>query len=378
MEKKQFDIAIIGGGLAGLCFSILAANSNFSVVLFEKEEYPFHKVCGEYISNESFDFLQRLGLNLANLDLPKITTLQLSDASGKAYNFKLPLGGFGISRYTLDHALFQIAKENGVFIHTGTKVNKLYFQNNTHHIQTDEDFYQSKIAIGSFGKRSNFDVKWNRNFISEKLNSLNNLIGVKYHIRHQQDKGLIALHNFKDGYCGISQIEDEKFCLCYLTTANNLRANNNSIKSLEHNVLAKNPLLKDIFSNATFLYDSPLVISQISFQEKSLIHDHALMVGDAAGMITPLCGNGMSMAMHASLIAFNCAQLFLKGNIARKTFEKKYAQEWKANFYTRLNMGRLVQKMFGNNRTTGFFLQTMHYMPWLAKKIIQLTHGKPF
>jgi len=48
--KTDYDIAIIGGGLAGLSLAILAANANYSVALFEKEAYPFHKVCGEYIS----------------------------------------------------------------------------------------------------------------------------------------------------------------------------------------------------------------------------------------------------------------------------------------------------------------------------------------
>jgi flavin-dependent dehydrogenase len=57
--QTDFDIGVIGGGLAGLSFAILCADAGYSVALFEKEEYPFHKVCGEYISLESYDFLQR-------------------------------------------------------------------------------------------------------------------------------------------------------------------------------------------------------------------------------------------------------------------------------------------------------------------------------
>ena len=60
-ERPQYDIAIAGGGLAGLSLAIQSAYAGFNVLLLEKEEYPFHKVCGEYISFESWDFLESLG-----------------------------------------------------------------------------------------------------------------------------------------------------------------------------------------------------------------------------------------------------------------------------------------------------------------------------
>ena len=118
-NEAKYDIAIIGGGLAGLSLAILCADHQLSVALFEKEEYPYHKVCGEYISMESWDFIQRLGLNLESLQLPFIDKLNISDCRGKAYSFKLPLGGFGISRYLLDHSLFKIAVSKGVRVFTG-------------------------------------------------------------------------------------------------------------------------------------------------------------------------------------------------------------------------------------------------------------------
>ena len=61
---RIYDIAIVGGGLAGLSLSILLARKGFRICLFEKESYPFHKVCGEYISMESWDFLVGLGFGL--------------------------------------------------------------------------------------------------------------------------------------------------------------------------------------------------------------------------------------------------------------------------------------------------------------------------
>ena len=41
-----YDCAIIGGGLAGLCLAIQLAKNGHKIILFEKNQYPFHKVCG--------------------------------------------------------------------------------------------------------------------------------------------------------------------------------------------------------------------------------------------------------------------------------------------------------------------------------------------
>src|SRR3954462_13201220 len=121
-DVTLYDVAIIGGGLAGLSLAIQCAGAGYVVILFEKEDYPFHKVCGEYISNESLPFMQRLGVPLQQYHLPQINTLRLTDVSGRLYQFPLHLGGFGISRYTLDHLLYQTALEKGVVMKTNTKV----------------------------------------------------------------------------------------------------------------------------------------------------------------------------------------------------------------------------------------------------------------
>ena len=64
-ETNTYQVSIIGGGLAGLTLAIQLADEGYSCILFEKNKYPFHKVCGEYISMESWNFIERLGLNLS-------------------------------------------------------------------------------------------------------------------------------------------------------------------------------------------------------------------------------------------------------------------------------------------------------------------------
>ena len=93
----------------------------------------------------------------------------------------------------------------------------------------------------------------------------------------------IALHNFPDGYCGLSKIEADKYCLCYMTTARNLQEHHGNIKEMESAVLGQNPHIQKIWKEARMIYEEPLTISQISFDKKSQVERHLLMVGDVCG-----------------------------------------------------------------------------------------------
>jgi len=373
-----YDAAIIGGGLAGLALSIQLSKKGYRVVLFEKEQYPFHKVCGEYISMESWNFIESLGLPLGSMNLPIIKKLIVTAPNGNALDTALPLGGFGISRYVLDYELKKIAESCHVMVHEKCKVEEVHFDNGLFQLQTAKGNFTSKVCCGSFGKRSNLDIKWKRDFVLSRRSKLNNYIGVKYHIKADFPPDTIALHNFEHGYCGISRIEEGKYCLCYLTNAYNLSRNDHSIALMEQNILFQNEHLKKIFTNCERLFDAPVTISQVSFNTKEQVYNHILLMGDAAGMITPLCGNGMSMALHSSKIAAGYVDDFLQGRINRQQLEEKYTANWKKIFSKRVKTGMLIQAFFGKKWLTNLFVRCMKWMPGIARKIIATTHGVPF
>ena len=371
-NETIYDCGIIGGGLAGLCLAIQLAQKNHSVVLFERNTFPFHKVCGEYISMESWNFIEQLGIPLSKMNLPKISTLNVSAPNGFVISSKLDLGGFGISRYTLDFELVKIAKQHGVVILENHKVTNVLFVDVNYIIEANDNRVSTKLVFGSYGKI-------NPSFIErKKVEASTNYIGVKYHIKTKFPNDLIELHNFENGYCGISKIDNETYCLCYLTTAKKLKENNNNIKLLEQNVLMQNPFLKKYFSESEFLFSSPLAISNISFQKKKTYNNHCIMLGDAAGTIAPLCGNGMSMAMRTSTILAKLVSLFLQNKIPKQELLKKYNTEWNQNFAVRTQVGYYLQLLFGNKTMTLVVLKFLSYFPWVFKKFISLTHGKPF
>jgi menaquinone-9 beta-reductase len=380
--NAEYDVAIVGGGLAGLAAAILLSKRGCSVAVFEKEKFPFHKVCGEYVSMESWDFLEKLGLPLSQMQLPLIDTLLLTSANGKSITTRLPLGGFGISRFCLDAALAQKATDFGVHLFEETKVQDVIFQEDFR-IEFDsrsngKGTTTAKICCAAHGKRSNLDVKWKRDFIGSSDKRADNYVGVKYHVKTNQQQNLIGLHNFEGGYCGISKIENDRYCLCYMTKAEGLKRFGGDLQSFHEAVLFQNPYLEKIFSESEFCEQFPITISQISFKPKQQVENSIIMLGDAAGMITPLCGNGMSIALHTAKLAAEAVHSFLQKKLSRKEMEAQYSNEWKKNFESRLARGRFLQGFFGSRKWSDLFVSSFRLFPFLARPAVKMTHGKPF
>ncbi|MBL0331164.1 MAG: NAD(P)/FAD-dependent oxidoreductase [Bacteroidetes bacterium] len=370
-------VSIIGGGLAGLTLAIQLADAGYSCVLFEKNKYPFHKVCGEYISMESWGFLERLGLNLTELNLPKITQLHVSSPSGKLLKHQLDLGGFGISRYLLDSKLAEIAKAKGVLLLDDCRVNDVKFENEKFTIDSTKGSFISDICVGAWGKKSNLDTKLSREFTKEEKSG-KNYVGIKYHINIDFPNDLIELHNFENGYCGLSKIEGSRYCLCYLTDSENLKKHNGDIKSMEEAVLFKNPFLKGYFSKSKFLFEEPLAISQIKIGYKNAVENHILMLGDTAGNIAPLSGNGMSMAMRSSFYMNQLLVDYFNKKSTRAELEKNYQHFWKKQFKNRVVFSEFLQKLLKNTTMTNFAISVLKTFPFLRNMVVKSTHGKPF
>jgi flavin-dependent dehydrogenase len=366
------DVLIIGGGLAGLAAAIHLSQKHLKVILIEKSAYPKHKVCGEYISNEILPYLQWLGADVSTLNPTNISKFAFTTNNGKAATAKLPLGGFGISRYELDNFLYQKTLANNCTIIKET-VTDVSFSNELFTVTTSNQILTAKIVLGAFGKRSNVDQVLDRNFINKKSPWL----AVKAHYSGTLDNDLVALHNFKGGYCGVSKVENNIINICYLADYATFKQYKN-IEDYQQNVLYKNKHLKAVFENSTLLFDKPLTISQISFDKKEAVENHILMIGDTAGLIHPLCGNGMAMAIHSAKIASELIlNYYSDKEISRALLEKTYTKEWNKHFGKRIFMGQILARILTHKTITNILVAIVASFPGLLPGIIKQTHGKP-
>ena len=367
----KVPILIIGGGLAGLTAAIHLSKLGHLVTIVEKNGYPKHKVCGEYISNEVVDYFSWLGLDPILAKSQSISQFRLEIDKSNFCEVRLPLGGFGISRYLLDDLLYQKAKsQNCSFIHE--TVSDIIFSNNKFKVVLSSGLeIETPIAIGSFGKRSTIDVNLKRNFIQKK----SHWMAIKGHFKGQFSNDLVGLYPFNGGYCGVSKVENNLINICYIVQTKVFKKYKN-IPDFEFHTLLKNEGLKAVLDNSKAVFKTPLTISQISFDDKKAVENHVLMIGDAAGLIHPLCGNGMAMAIHSAKIASELVHNALQEAIfSREKLEINYQDKWNETFKNRLKMGRNLSSLLLNPYLTKITMKMVARFPTLFKYIIKKTHG---
>lgn len=353
--------------------AIHLASTGHKITLFEKEEYPHHKVCGEYLSKEILPYFSFLGIDTGSLSPVKIDKLFYSTPSGKGIHTNLPLGGIGVSRYALDELLYKKVIDLGIEVKQ-EEVNDISFEAGAHIITTTKGDTKAKIVLGAYGKRAALDRKLNRRFIQKKTGWL----AIKAHYATESyPEDTVSLHNFKGGYCGLSMTETGAINVCYLATYSSFKDHKDPAVYKEK-VLYENPHLAKFFSKAINLFEKDLSIAQISFDRKSLVEEHILMLGDSAALIHPLCGNGMAMAVHSAKLASEAVIEYLnKPGDNRELLEQRYNEAWNRSFSSRINTGRMLQKILLNPALAEISQHTLQLFPAVLSHIIKRTHGTP-
>lgn len=370
---EKWDIIIVGGGLAGLTSALSLSGLGHRVLLFETNRYPHHKVCGEYVSNEVRPYLQSLGIDLLKAGAVQICNFEISTENGNKVQTKLPLGGMGISRYRFDELLYEKAKAQGVRF-SFTKVLDISYDDQLFTVTNEEMSYRAPIVLGAYGKRSALDKHLNRRFSFKKQDWL--AVKAHYNYPHFKDN-LVALHNFEGGYAGLSKTETGTVNFCYLAHYDSFKRFND-IDAFNQAIVSRNPFLKQFLEASQPVFDKPMAIAQISFDKKSPVENHVLMCGDTAGLIHPLCGNGMAMAIHSAKIVSEQVHRFISDpEYDRPQMESAYALEWNRMFKHRLWFGRRLQHLLLNKHWMNTGISVAKQSPPILNYVISKTHGKP-
>ncbi len=125
--EQRPHFAIVGAGPAGASLAIRLAAANFPVTLIERERFPRHKLCGEFISPECLLHFKKLGViqRMEEAGGRRITATVFHAMNGKSVT--IPSEWFGgaalsLSRARMDQTLLDKARSKGVEILEGSSV----------------------------------------------------------------------------------------------------------------------------------------------------------------------------------------------------------------------------------------------------------------
>jgi flavin-dependent dehydrogenase len=308
------EIVVAGGGLAGSAVAAALAQAGVDVTLIERETAPVHKICGEFLSAEAQDYLERLGLNIGALGGAVISDLQLIRGND-AITTALPFRGLGLSRFALDEALLNHAAGCGATILRGHAIRSVTHGNGVVLDVKDFGVIHPKTLFLATGKHELRGAK--RAFAAQ-----DDLVGFKTYFRLAPPaqaalEGVVSLILFEDGYAGLQLVENGLANFCLLICRARFHRAGGSWPLLFADLLQSSPYLACQLTGAVETLQQPLSIYRVPY---GFIHrpraTDALQIfrlGDQAGVIQSFTGDGMSIALHSATLA---AQYYLNGQTA--------------------------------------------------------------
>jgi len=369
----KYDAIIIGAGLSGCSAAIQLAQHGYQVLLLEQSHYPIHKVCGEFLSIEVIEIFEKLGVleRVKELGAHPIHRAYLTTAVGASFRSQLPNTALGLSRYQLDLLLFQRAQNLNVQCQDQTKVTGVTGDlESGFTVTTTKGDFTGRLVIGAFGKRSSLDRSLGRQFLQQR----SPWIAYKGHFTGVDIQDVIELHSFPHGYCGLSQIETGEINVCWIADQRVMKEPQHQDLKIPES-LAQNPVLADRFAQMRQTSTTLQGLSQITFVLKENFHNDICMLGDTAGMIAPLCGDGMAMALRSSEIAVPFINDFLNGRLSILEFKRNSAIAWQKEFRTRLQLGRAIHHCFIKPPLADIGVNLCHTFPAIGNWIIGATRG---
>jgi len=371
---KTFDVVIIGGGIAGNVAAVHLARAGWNVMLIEKKSYPFHRLCGEFLSPEMQRGLADVGACEAILAVgaSSIRRVRLTEAGGAVFESDLPGTALGVSRFRLDPILADRARAAGAAVRCGVTAREVHGDLAAgFDVMTSDGPIRARCVVGAWGKRSSMDRKLGRSFFLKR----SPFVAFKAHYEGGSLPGVIELHAFDGGYCGLSEVEGDRINVCWIARSEALKSAGGNQDAMVENTFRQNPRLADRMAGMRRVPVTECAVSQVSFSVRTPIEKDVCMIGDTAGTIAPLCGDGMAMAVHSAELASEHICAFLAGSEVPETFRRRYDQAWRRLFSRRISLGRNLHRGFVHPLGAATGLRILSRAPGLGRWVIRNTRG---
>ena len=324
---NTYDLAVIGGGPAGLAAAIAAARHGASVLLAERGRFPRHRVCGEFVSAESLMLLESLLQSGSAAVMECAVRIEQGRLFHGSRVIAVPIApaAASIARFDLDAALWDAAVAVGVDARQDCVIQAVaQDEGGEFELQAPAGTFRSRAVIQAAGRWSQFSQHTSTSDPAQKW------IGLKAHFAETTPARSVDLYFFEGGYCGVQPVD------LHLDPHAGRRINAAALvradvaRSLEE-VLRLHPALARRSAEWQRLTE-PVATSQVSFRKPQPLAGNHLLTGDAAAFVDPFVGDGISLALRSGALAADSLARFWLGQQslaeAGETYAAAHRRQW--------------------------------------------------
>jgi flavin-dependent dehydrogenase len=343
-----YDAVVIGAGPAGSAAAAILARRARNVLMLEKDRFPRHKVCGEFLSSGASFALDRLGVRdvIAACRPESIGRGLLHLPGGAQIPFPLSSPAIGISRFALDDLLARNAQDAGADMRFETRVVSVERRQSEFALRlagSASEEIRTGFVVGAWGRWDAIDRTLARGFLTSRRRFAGwsrDYLGDTSRL-----EGLVQLFVFPGGYCGLSRVEGGAANLAGVVSEQIRARRGGGWEAVVAHARRFSPALDQELAP---LSPGPVGFrgtGPVFFTSKPPSEDGILMVGDAAGVIDPFSGEGQATALASGILAADTIERSLAGELAASEVAPAYARTWKRRFTNRFAWSRLLRHL---------------------------------
>lgn len=372
---RQVDVVIIGGGPAGLSAAIVMARSGLRTVVCEQQAFPVDKACGEGIMPTGVAYLQRLGVARhlpaqAVQPFAGIRYHSIHGCSAAACFIEGP--GWGVKRQALSAALLHTAREfDNVEIRSARRAESIAQTAGGIVVQVDGERVLTRLLIGADGLNSRVR-RWAG--LDGQPSTLKRW-GARQHfdIAPWSQYVEVYLGNGLEAY--ITPCSAEQVGVAFLwdrSRHHRVRGGQGLIASLMQSFPEVQARLAGVRPT-----DVPRAAGPLQRNVKSVVADGVLLIGDAAGYLDAITGEGLSLAMAQALCLEQTVIPVLQRTSGPPTAREltAYAKAHRVSVRPYYQMTQLVLWLSRHATLAERVIQVLHRQPAIFQHLLSASMG---
>lgn len=334
--RASSDLLVVGGGPAGLATAITARGAGLDVLVVDRARPPIDKACGEGIMPDGLERLQALGVELDPARLFPFRGIRYVDGEVVAEGTFPGVHGAGVRRLDLHTAMVQRAEAVGVRFAWGTRVMQLA----EGRVVSESGELRAGWIVAADGLRSALREAAGLDGRPVRQRRF----GVRRHFALSPWSDRVEVH-WGEGYeAYVTPVAREEVGVAFLWSGR---------KAGFDELLAGFPALAARLAGIAVI-SRDRGMGPLGQRVRGVVRGRLALVGDAAGYVDAITGEGLSLAFHQAeaVVAAICA-----GDLRR------YQRAWR-------RIGALPD---GLTR----LMLAVERRPWLRRRMIRAFAGDP-
>jgi len=385
-----YDLIIVGAGPAGSVASIYAKRHGLKSLLLDSSKFPRDKTCGDALTPQSLKVLRDLGLDAELTSLPgaRFRRFLIGSPSGVAAEIDMSQAanpasrtGYVVRRHIFDHFLFRHARAAAAACHENFRVDDIVVEDGTvrgvigrHAATGKRETLAGKIVLGADGYGSvvarrlgfyNVDLR-NSCFAVRQYHK--NVLGMSDRIEGY------FLEELNPGYFWIFPVEDGLANVGVIMRSSEMKKKGvNLASTLE--AIKTSPAFARRFASAEPIGKLVGGHLPLGSRHRRCHGGGYMLVGDAAGLIDPLTGEGIANAMQTSRIAVETAALACaEGDFSTESLSR-YDKRLRTELGRELDFGQKINKMLTFNFMMNLLVRRAAASPAVRESLREMFIG---